>query len=87
MNLTVFAKKRQSRDGRTFYTYISNLTKTSGEVLTTAVKFREACGAPNPADCPMNIIVEKQNCNFSSKALINEETGAQIISNTLWVND
>ena len=88
MELTVFAKKRQAKDGRTFYTYISTLVKkTTGESLTTQVKFRESCGQPKPEECPMNIIVDKKNANFTTKELQNEETGQTIVSNTLWVTD
>lgn len=88
MKLTIFAKKRQSRDGRTFYTYITTMTKKStGEAIVTQVKFRESAGAPNAQECPMNIEVAKENCNFTTKNLINEETGAQIVSNTLWVTE
>lgn len=87
MEITVFAKKRQSKDGRVFYTYLTTLVKKSGEAITTAVKFRESCGNPNAADCPMNIIVDKKKCNFTTRELANEETGQTIISNTLWVTD
>lgn len=87
MEFTVFAKKRQSKDGRQFYTYITTLVKKGGEAITTAVKFREAAGQPDPKDCPMNIIVDKKNCNFTQKLLQNEETGQTITSNTLWVTE
>lgn len=87
MELTIFAKKRQSKDGRTFYTYITNLVKKNGEVLTAQAKFREACGQPKPEECPMNIVVDKKNCNFTQKLLQNEETGQTIYSNTIWVTD
>lgn len=87
MELTVFAKKRQSKDGRQFYTYITTLVKKDGEVLTTAVKFRESAGQPDPKECPMIIEAEKKNCNFSQKFLQNEETGQMITSNTLWVSE
>lgn len=87
MEITVFAKKRQSKDGRQFFTYITTMVKKDGEPLTTAVKFRESCGQPDPKDCPMNIIVDKKNCNFTQKLLENEETGQTIVSNTLWITD
>ena len=86
MNIVVFAKKRNTKEGKIFYTYLSKLTKKDGTEVTCAVKFRDECGAPRPEVCPCNLIIEKGDCNFSSKASVNDETGEILTSNTLWVN-
>lgn len=86
MEITVFAKKRTTSEGKTFYTYLSKLTKKDGSDIMTAVKFREEAGKPKPEACPCNIIVEKNDCNLSVKHIISPETGEQIDSYSLWVS-
>lgn len=87
MNLTIFAKKRKSSDGREFYSYLSTMTRKDGSELKCSVKFRESCGSPKGGDCPMNIVIDKSNANLSSKELVNEETGEILIVYTLWVSE
>lgn len=71
MKLTIFAKKLTSKDGRTFFRYITTLNRKcedgTVEEVTTQVKFREDCGAPKGDECPMNIIVDKKDCNYREK--------------------
>lgn len=87
MNITVFSKKRQTRDGKkTFYNYIGTLKKKDGTEDTVAVKFREECGAPDPKTCPCNIIVDKGDANLSARDFVREDTGEVINVKTLWVN-
>lgn len=86
MEITVFAKKRTTKDNtRTFYSYLSKLTRKDGTEQTVTVKFRDECGAPKPDACPMNIIIEKDKCNMSKKDFIYDETGEVGTSHTLWV--
>lgn len=85
MEITIFAKKRNSTDGRVFYTYLSTLTKKDGSSITAQVKFRESAGNPKPEECPMNIKFDKVDANFTSKDLVDEDTGEVITSRTLWV--
>lgn len=87
MNLTIFAKKRKSEDGREFYTYLTTLKKKDGTELKCQVKFREACGNPKGADCPMNIIVDKNAANLSAKDIEREETGEIMTVYSLWVSE
>ena len=87
MQITVYAKKRQTQEGKNFFSYITKLTKKDGTEVTTSVKFREDCGQPKGDQCPCNIIVEKGDCNFSTKTIVDEETGEALQSNTLWVNN
>lgn len=87
MELTIFAKKRQTADGKkTFYNYLTTLTKKDGSELKCAVKFRESCGNPKPEDCPLNIVVDKKAANLSHKELT-LETGEVYTVYTLWVSD
>lgn len=90
MEITIFAKKRQSKDGRTFYTYLSTLTKkTTGEQVTVQVKFRQDAGQPDPHACPMNIVFDKADANYTEKLReIENENGEKVTihSNTLWVS-
>ena len=68
MEITIFAKKRQTSDGRkSFYTYLTTLTKKDGSPVTCAVKFTGDAEAPDPLSCPMNIVVRKEDCNLSKE--------------------
>lgn len=87
MELTIFAKKRNTKEGKTFYSYISTLTKKDGTSQTVGVKFRDECGEPKPDNCPCNIVVEKRDANLSRKDFIREDTGEVAESLTLWVKD
>ena len=87
MNITIFAKKRNTKDGKKFYSYLTTLTKKDGTELTTAVKFHESCGNPRPEECPLNVIIEKTDANLSSKKFTNPETGEVFDSFTLWVKN
>jgi hypothetical protein len=87
MQLAIFAKKRKTKDGKSFYGYLSTMTrKSTGEAQTISVKFRDECGQPNAADCPCNIIVDKKDCNMSTRTFVREDTGEAATSYTLWVN-
>lgn len=85
MRLTIFAKKRTTKEGKPFSTYLTTLTKKSGESIVTQVKFSTECVQINPLNCPLNIEVEKKDCNYSEKKITaGEETK---ISRTLWVKN
>lgn len=86
MEISIFAKERRTREGRSFHTYFTTLTKKDGSQLVAAVKFRRECGEPDPAACPQNIIVDKEHCNLSRKNFLNESTGELVQTNTLWVS-
>lgn len=87
MELTIFTKKRQSRDGRNFDSYITRLTRKDGTEFTASVKFREECGSPKAENCPCNIIVDKADANLSSKVIDkNDGSGDKFTAYTLWVS-
>lgn len=67
LNLTIYAKKRTSNDGRTFYTYLTTLHNKNGMELRAQVKFREEAGQPKGDQCPCNIIVNKRDANLSKR--------------------
>ena len=85
MEITIFAKKRTTKEGKSFYNYLSTLEKKDGTTITVGVKFDEE-HRPAPAECPMNIIVEKTNCNLSTKHGVTSD-GKEWVNNTLWVKD
>lgn len=86
MKITVFAKKRTTRDGKPFYGYIATLTRKDGSDITVTVKFRDECGAPKPEKCPMNIHFPKTAANLTTKEYVREDTGELANSHTLWVS-
>lgn len=74
MNITVYAKKRQSKDQRIFYTYLTTLTnKTTGEKIHAQVKFRADCNTVRPEECPCNIVIDKGDGNLSEKRFTRQE--------------
>lgn len=88
MQATIFAKKMTSKDGRNFNRYITKLTKVDGSEVTMSVKFREECGEPK--NCPMNIVFNKADANFSEKVqtYIDKDTGEEkeAVQKTLWIS-
>lgn len=85
MELTVFAKKRTTSEGKRFYTYLTQLTrKEDGEHVSVQVKFPEGL-APKADDCPLNITVDKDKANLAIKKV--ETENGEITSRTLWVKD
>ena len=94
MKLSVFAKRRQSQDTdsktgaitlRDFWTYLTTLVnKSTGEVVPVQIKFRQACGAPEPQKCPMFIEVPKDKANLSWEKYVNED-GEEMQAAKMWV--
>nr|DAJ65524.1 MAG TPA: hypothetical protein [Caudoviricetes sp.] len=85
MFLTIFAKKRTSKENKSFYTYLTQLKKKdSEESVTVQVKFPDDI-KPNPLECPMNIEVEKKKANLQEKKVNTD--GGEIVSRTLWIKD
>lgn len=85
MELTVFAKKRTTKEGKLFYTYLTQLTRIEdGEPVTVQAKFLEGL-APKADDCPLNIIVDKEKANLATKKIETED--GEITSRTLWIKE
>ena len=87
MTITIYAKKRITKEGKTFYNYLARLTqKSTGEVITAQVKFREECGTPKPEKCPMLIEVPKTAANMSTRDFT-DEFGDKKTAYTVWVSE
>lgn len=86
MEITIYAKKRTTKEGKSFYSYLSILTRKDGTKLTVSVKFRDECGNPKPENCPMSIKFDKRDANLSTSKFVHFETGEVGTSNTLWVS-
>ena len=87
MIITVFSKKKKTREGKEFTAYIGKLHKKDGYELTASVKFRKECGSPKASDCPMNVEFPKEKANLSSQVYTREDTGEEATSYTLWVSE
>ena len=86
MEISIFAKKRTTADVRkTFYSYLTTLTRKDGTPCTCSVKFAAPAEAPDPLDCPVNIIVEKSDCNMAREDYTDPKTGEVRTSHRLWV--
>lgn len=85
MEITVFAKRRTSKEGKTFYQYLTTLTKKDGTTETMRVCFRNV-DAPKPETCPRNIIVERDNSNIAVRHYNDPSTGEIKANRTLWVS-
>lgn len=85
MELTVFAKRRTTTEGKRFYIYLTQLTrKEDGEHVSVQVKFPEGL-APKADECPINIIVEKDKANLSTYNVKTEN--GEITCRTLWIKE
>ena len=88
MEITIFAKKRQTRDGKKyFFSYLTTLKKKDGSPCTCAVKFASPAENPDPLSCPMNIEIEKNDVNMVVEPYTNERTGEVNDSYRLWVRN
>ena len=86
MEITIYAKKRTTTEGKTFYSYLSTLTRKDGTKQTVSVKFRDECGSPKPEKCPMNVKFDKGSANMTTREFTREDTGDVVTSYTLWVS-
>lgn len=85
--ITIFSKKRTTEEGRKFYTYTGRIKRKDGTEQTAEIKFRESCGKPDGSKCPMNIIVNKDNCSMSQRQITIEKTGEVKTVYKMWVSD
>lgn len=89
MKMAVFAKKRtkieEGGKSRDFYIYLSTLVrKSDGECVPVQLKFREACGAPDPAKCPCFITFDRSKANIVWEKYQNED-GDQLEAAKVWI--
>lgn len=87
MNVTIYAKNRTTKEGKPFYNYLTRMMqKSTGEIVTVQVKFREDCGSPKADQCPMIIEVPKGKANMSTREF-KDEFGDTKIARTMWVSE
>ena len=86
MEITLFAKKRTSKEGKTFYQYLTTLTKKDGTTETMRVSFRNV-DAPKPESCPRNILVKREDSNVATRTYTDINTGEIKSAKTLWVTN
>lgn len=86
----LFAKKQQTKEGRTFYKYLTTLKKKeSGEEIMVEVNFPNETGKPNGEKCPLYINYDKTDANLVTKQehYKDKETGEdrEATRRTLWI--
>lgn len=86
MQITIFAKRRQTKEGKTFFNYLSTLTNHDGVDIPVQVKFREGCGQPKAELCPMNIVFDKADANLTTREYTNPDTAEIRKARVLWVS-
>lgn len=88
MKITLFAKKRTTREGKPFSVYVSKLQKKDGTEQYVTVKYSGDDPAKDfRADlCPLIIDVDRASANLSRKKHTDDE-GNEYESFTLWVKD
>ena len=89
MEITIFAKRRTSKDGKTFFNYLTTLTKKDGTTQTMRVAFRDTGSnpSPKPESCPRNIEFDIKQANIATRTFADPNTGEQKISYTLWISE
>ena len=88
MEVLVFGKKVEKKDGTKFTTYLTTLRKKNGEEIKAKVKFTGDAPALKQDETPCYIEVAKENANLSSKKFKSERNGivTEGVENTLWVS-
>lgn len=84
MKITVFAKERKGKDNNSFLSYLSKLTKNTGEEVTVQLKFSEECGRIKKENCPCIIEVDTSDCSYSERKVVKDDR--EIINRVLWIN-
>lgn len=90
MKVVIFAQKKETKEGKKFYSYLATLTKKDGSEDKVEAKFREECGAPDPKKCPIIIEVEKEFANISTKKeTYTDEVGEEktVERRRLWISE
>ena len=83
MKITVFAKKRTTKDGKAFHVFLTKLKRKDGTELTTSVMFPDEL-KPKAEECPLNIEFDKGSANLDHKTEVTAD-GEVYERNTLWI--
>lgn len=84
MKITVFSKKKTTKDGKAFYIYLGTLKKKDGTEVPVRVSFVQEAGQPDPHSCPRVIEVDKKSANLAVDKWTDTE-GTEHEARTLWV--
>lgn len=87
MTQAIFAKKKTTKEGKIFHTYLTTLKKKTGEEIIAQVKFRDICGSPDPEKCPINIVFDRAKANMSVRQFTREDTGDIAEQYVMWVSE
>ena len=87
MEISLFAKKRITKEGKTFYQFLTTLEKKDGTTETVRVAFRNIDGndIPKAESCPRNIGFDKEHANMATTKYTDNETGEIKERKTLWI--
>jgi hypothetical protein len=88
MEITLFAKRRTTKEGKVFFQYLTTLTRKDGTTNTVRVAFRDADGdnkPPKAETCPRNIVFEKNDANMATNKYTDASTGEVKERQTLWL--
>ena len=86
MKIDVFAKNRQTFEGKKFTSYLSRLTKKNGDTIPVQVKFKEdvfSCDIPDVF--PATVSFEKKDANLQTYEYPSDD-GEIKVGYTLWLN-
>lgn len=87
MEISLFAKKRTTKEGKNFYQFLTTLEKKDGTTETVRVAFRNVDGndIPKAETCPRNIQFDKSAANMATTKYTDEKTGEIKERKTLWI--
>ena len=87
MEITLFAKKRNTKEGKVFYQFLTTLERKDGTTETMRVAFRDVEGnsQPKPDSCPRNIAFNREDANIATTSYTDNNTGEIKKRKTLWI--
>lgn len=86
MEITIFAKKRFTKDNKPFAIYLTSLKRKDGTELKASVGFTNQAMQFNSEECPINIVVDKKDANLATSTYEDVETGELKTKYKLWVS-
>ena len=87
MNLTLFARNRETKDGKKYVEFSTHIQRRDGTEQFAIVKFNQGTAMPKKEDCPLNVVVEKEDASLSKKAWVSEDGTKKGVNYTLWVSN
>lgn len=73
MQITVFKKLRNKKEGGTFDVYITRLKRKTGSFQSMEVKCRKTCANLGVLSMPANIIIDTSQCNIAVREFVNSD--------------